>query len=341
MKKNIPKRGIIVTVGTFVSIVIIIIYFALWSSNNFSPSPQIITINKGAAFNHIVDSLAEKNIISSKLLFKIVGKIFGYTEKMKAGKYSFNSGVSNIEILKNIVSGKSLLNISVTIHEGLQSRQIAKILKKEIGIDSARFMVLLSDTSILDSLNIRTTSLEGFLSPNTYNFIWQQEEKDIIAKMVGEFKKFYNDSLQQQCRKIGMSLSELITMASIVEGEAMLDSERARIAGLYYNRLRKKMPLAADPTIQYIIPDGPRRLFYKDLKIQSPYNTYINRGLPPGPINNPGKKSILAALYPEKNPYLYFVADGYGGHRFAKTYSEHLKNVSLYRKTRAMLASRK
>jgi len=141
--------------------------------------------------------------------------------------------------------------------------------------------------------------------------------------------------LQQQAKKMKMTIGQVLTMASIVEGETVLDRERPIIAGLYYNRLHRGMKLEADPTIQYIIPDGPRRLFYNDLRIDSPYNTYKKYGLPPGPINNPGRKSILAALYPARHNYLYFVADGLGGHRFARTYEEHLRNVRAYRRAHA------
>jgi UPF0755 protein len=158
--------------------------------------------------------------------------------------------------------------------------------------------------------------------------------------MLGEFRKFFADSLQRRARQIKMTINEVLTMASIVEGETILDRERPIIAGLYYNRLRRRMKLEADPTIQYIISDGPRRLLYLDLRTESPYNTYQKYGLPPGPINNPGRKSILAALYPAKHNYLYFVADGTGGHRFARTFEEHLKNVRAYRRARALVQSK-
>jgi UPF0755 protein len=131
-----------------------------------------------------------------------------------------------------------------------------------------------------------------------------------------------------------MSLKEVVTLASIVEGESGVDAERPTIAGVYLNRLRKNMKLEADPTIQYVLPGGPRRLLYTDLRIDSPYNTYLYRGLPPGPVNNPGKQSILGVLYPEKHQYLYFVATGVGGHRFSKTFSEHQKAIRVYRKVR-------
>ena len=203
-------------------------------------------------------------------------------------------------------------------------------------IDSLKLVQQFGDTSLLQVSNHGAFSLEGFLLPDTYEFYWQVDEKEIVRDMLAEFRKFFSDSLQQQARKMKMTIGQVLTMASIVEGETVLDRERPIIAGLYYNRLHRRMKLEADPTIQYIIPGGPRRLLYNDLKIDSPYNTYKNYGLPPGPINTPGRKSILAALYPTKHNYLYFVADGLGGHRFARTFDEHLRNVRAYRRAHAL-----
>jgi UPF0755 protein len=142
------------------------------------------------------------------------------------------------------------------------------------------------------------------------------------------------DSLRDRAQVLGMNEIEVITLASIIEGEALYDKERPIIAGVYHNRLQKGMKLQADPTIQYIIDDGPRRLLKKDLMIESPYNTYLNKGLPPGPINNPGKKSILAALFPLKNDYLFFVARGDGYHTFTKTEQEHNQAKRKFNKMR-------
>ena len=147
-----------------------------------------------------------------------------------------------------------------------------------------------------------------------------------------QFRNKITMDMREQLKEKEMSLNDLITMASIIEAETRFESEKKTIAGVYYNRLKKKIKLEADPTVQYVLPDGPKkRLMYSDLKFPSPYNTYLNKGLPPGPINNPGLSSILAALYPEEHHYLYFVAKGDGSHRFAESYDEHKKNIELYR----------
>ncbi len=319
-----------------VLLILLVVYFLLWEPNSFDGSPKIVTVSRGESFSQAVDAFSSAGLVSYPVLFKLSGKIFGYAGKIKVGKYSFQSGVSNREILYAISTGTSTANPSVTIYEGLRGTLIAKILKREVGIDSMKLAEQFGDTSLIQLKNHGASSLEGFLLPDTYEFYWQVDEKEIVRDMLAEFRKFFSDSLQQQAGKMKMTIDQVLTMASIVEGETVLDRERPIIAGLYYNRLHRRMKLEADPTIQYIIPGGPRRLLYDDLKIVSPYNTYKNYGLPPGPINNPGRKSILAALYPAKHNYLYFVADGLGGHRFARTFDEHLKNVRAYRRAHAL-----
>lgn len=323
-------------VGIALVAILCTFYFLLWEPNSFPQSSAVVTVSRGESFPQVVDAFASAGILSHPTLFKVSGKLFGYAGRIKIGKYSFQSGASNHEILYAISTGTSTANPAVTIYEGLRGTQIARILKREVGVDSAKLAQLLSDTSLIRLSNHGSSSLEGFLLPDTYEFYWQLDEKEIVHEMLSEFRKFFSDSLQQRARALRLTIGQVLTMASIVEGETLLDKERPIIAGLYYNRLRRRMKLEADPTIQYIIPDGPRRLLFEDLKIDSPYNTYRNYGMPPGPINNPGRKSILAALYPAQHNYLYFVADGTGGHRFARTYEEHLRNVRAYRRARTL-----
>ena len=331
---NSTARAIVVLLALV--IILVPLYLLLWQSNTFESSPKIVPVSRGESFGQVVDALNSAGILANPTLFKLSGKLFGYAGKLKVGKYSFQSGMSNREILYAISTGTSTANPAVTIYEGIRGTSMARILKRDVGIDSAKFAQMLADTSLIRLPNHGASSLEGFLLPDTYEFYWQVDEKEIVHEMLAQFRMFFNDTLQDRAQHLNMSVSDVLTMASIVEGETIQDKERPIIAGLYYNRLRRRMKLEADPTIQYIIPDGPRRLLYNDLKIESPYNTYQNYGLPPGPINNPGRKSILASLYPAKNNYLYFVADGTGGHRFARTYDEHLRNVRAYRRARAL-----
>jgi len=174
-------------------------------------------------------------------------------------------------------------------------------------------------------MGIAASNLEGFLYPETYQFNWGLSEKDVVRALVEEFKKHIPDSVYTNLRNIGLNLQELVTLASLIEGEAVMDDERSRISAVFHNRLKINMRLEADPTIQYIIPDGPRRILFEDLEIDSPYNTYKYRGLPPGPINNPGVKSLIAAAFPASETYLYFVATGDGRHTFTRSLAEHLE----------------
>jgi UPF0755 protein len=246
------------------------------------------------------------------------------------------SGESNKNILFDINTGKSRLIIPVTIPEGWRLTQIAYRYKHDLGIDAQRFVSLCKDTAFLRIHEIHAASLEGFLLPDTYQFYWGTDEGEIIERMLNSFKQFYSDTLQQQQHAMNVTQKQILTLASIVEAESGLDGERPMIAGVYWNRLHKPMRLEADPTVQYALGVS-RRLDNNDLGINSPYNTYRHDGLPPGPINNPGRKAILASLYPEHHNYLYFVARGTGGHYFAKTFSEHQQNIRKYHKTRREL----
>lgn len=334
--KRIHKKTIQVVAGCFLCSLVVAAYIIFYFPNSFSPSPKFITVSKGQSFSSVVDSLYEKGIIFGKIPFSLAGRLLGVTHSMRVGKYSFVSGVSNHEILNNIAQGFSSISTTVTLPEGLRSTVYARILKRHIGIDSVRFMELLRDTSLIGIYPHHSSSLEGYLMPETYEFFWQDDEKQIIQQMITEFRAFFVDSLQRRMKQLGVTLNEVLTMASIVEGEAVYDDERPIIAGVYYNRLRLRMPLQADPTVQYVVSHVPRRLTRNDLKVDSPYNTYLRYGLPPGPINNPSRQSILAALYPAKHSYLYFVSDNNGRHRFAKSYQEHQRNVRLYKKARQL-----
>ncbi|MBF8248558.1 MAG: aminodeoxychorismate lyase, partial [Bacteroidetes bacterium] len=225
--------------------------------------------------------------------------------------------------------------ISVTLKEGKRAVSFSRAFHRLLDVDTARFTTLVNDEAFARSLGVEANNLEGYLSPNTYSFNWQTDEEEIIGRLVRQTEKIFDDTLRERARELKMSLHEVLTLASIIEGEALLDDERAIISGVYHNRLRKGMRLQADQTIQYIIPDGPRRVVFSDLHINNPYNTYKHGGLPPGPISNPGVASILAALYPAQHNYLYFVANGRGGHWFSSNYDGHMNNVRKFRKERA------
>ena len=327
------NKSILILLEFFIIVGLIVTYAVLFMPNTFE-GDRFITVSKGENFTQVVDSLEQVGVLRSRAAFEIAGRALNLTTRMQIGKYRFKSGVSNKEILEDLRHGKNIQLITVAIREGLKATRQAKLFARQLHTDSARFMELVNDSTFVHSLGIDDTSLEGYLMPNTYLFYWQDDEETILKEMVKEFWTIFNDSLRKRMEEDGLSLNEVMTLASIVEAESAIDSERAVIAGVYYNRLRRNMRLEADPTIQYILEDGPRRLVRSDLFKESPYNTYRHYGLPPGPINNPGRTAILAALYPMRHKYLFFVATGQGGHKFSRTYDQHLRAVKQLQKVR-------
>ena len=285
----------------------------------------------GTSFGKVVDYLAAEKIIEHPFTFELAARLTNKMNRIQVGEYKLSTGKSNLSLLQQLISGKVSF-IKVTIPEGKDSRYIAGILKTKLEIDSTRFVTLVHDSATTSKMGITAPALEGYLFPDTYYFTWGMNATQCIRTMVGQFKKNVPDSLRRP--EDSLSLHELVILASLIEGEVMLVEEGPIVSGLYRNRLKKRMLLQACPTIQYIIPNSPRRLLDKDLEIQSPYNTYIYPGLPPGPINNPGLKALKAAANPDSVNYLFMVARGDGGHTFSRTLSGHInakKHFEAYR----------
>lgn len=281
---------------------------------------ELIIIRKKLTTSQIAHLLKDKGIIQHPKRFVLLAQILGFEKKLKNGRYLFKKDIDELEVLKRIKEGPSY-PIFVTIPEGMNLREIASLLEREAIISEREFLSTVSDPSLLKSFRIQGISCEGYLFPDTYDFPLESEPKEVINKMLENFFRVY--------REIGgnpdSSLKEIVILASLIEKETGVDSERPIIASVFLNRLKKNLPLECDPTIQYILKKHKERITYKDLKIPSPYNTYLHPGLPPGPICNPGKKSLKAALFPERTDYLYFVAKGDGSHHFSLTLSEHIR----------------
>jgi UPF0755 protein len=338
LKPSSPRvLWLIVPPLALVVLILAAAFWVFWTPNRFEPEEKVLYVPKGVSFAAVVDSLERNGMIRSRTTFELAGRLLGLTSSIRFGKYHIKSGISNLSLLRDLSEGRSNVPVALRVGEGVRMHRLAGRAARELGIDSTRIVALSHNPEFIQSLGVDAPSLEGYLLPDTYFFTWQTSEEELVTRLVTAFRDFYVDTLRARQEQLGMTLNEVLTLASIVEGETDLDAERATIAGVYFNRLRVRMPLQADPTIQYLIPDGPRRLFYSDLKLDSPYNTYRYAGLPPGPINNPGRKSILAVLYPERHQYYYFVADGSGGHRFSKNYSEHLRAVQQWLRIRREL----
>jgi UPF0755 protein len=297
-------------------------YFTFFTPNYFDlSSPVTFEVKKGESFSQITNHLYSKNIIPQKIYFRIAGILYGAERQIKPARYYIPNGLSYLSLIDYFINGKADYLKTVKLYDGSSSKSIASRLKNELYIDSVSFLKELKNKKLLDSLGISESSFEGYLLPQEYDLFERSSPKEVISIIYKGFKSFIDDSLAELISRKNINLHSIMTMASIVNGETNKKDEMARIAGVYYNRLKIGMKLQADPTIQYLQPKGYKKLNYEDLKINSPYNTYKYAGLPPGPVDNPGKNAILAAVYPEKHHYLYFVADGKGGHNFAGTFT--------------------
>lgn len=283
----------------------------------------IVTVEPGATVRTIAVMLREKNVIPSKKAFLLWIKLSKTEKKIQAGRYRFHENEGIFSAVKKLRSAEPV-DTSITIPEGLTIEQTAAVIAAVVFVDTAEFIVLCNDTDFIEGLGINAPSLEGYLYPNTYRFGHTVKTKEIIARMVKQFMNVYRAIPQTEAAQ-RYTQSEIVTLASIVEKEATLASERSRISGVFHNRLRLGMPLGADPTVRYAIKkfSGPLRV--SELQNPSPYNTRIHKGLPPGPICSPGRGALEAAIAPMDTKELYFVAkwDGTGAHDFSLTNAQH------------------
>lgn len=288
------------------------------------------TVPEHATFSQVVDTLDAHGLIASRFLFKLRARLSRVDRKAHAGRYVASRGISSGALLSMLSEGRTA-SVRITIPEGLTIADIADIAERELGIPADSVVRAAHDSSLADSLGVHGRSLEGFLHPDTYLLPLNVTAADLIRQMVQEFEHGWKPEWTSRLDTVHMTRLEVVTLASIVEGEARADEERETIAGVYLNRLRIGMALQADPTVQYAIElatgERKKRLYTKDYRTPSPYNTYLHPGLPPGPVNSPSIRSIEAALYPADVPYLYFVAGPDGHHVFSRTYQEHLRAI--------------
>lgn len=324
-------------VALLIAVLIAVGYYGyqIWLRSG-DDSTVIVHIPEGASFGAITDTLAAADLIGSRATFKLLALTTGNDGRIKPGTYKFNRGIAAPELLQALVDGRSTVRVKVTFPEGVTVRRIASIAQRDAGCDSAAIVKLAADRDFLRTIGINAASAEGYLMPNTYFIYWGEKPAAVLKRMADLFRRFFTDSLKARAAAIGLTPYQALILASIVEGEARVDAERPVIAGVYLNRLARGIKLEADPTIQYLLPGGPRRLLYRDLAVDSPYNTYRYTGLPPTPINNPGEASIRAALAPARHDYIFFVAkaDGSGAHTFSRTAKEHAIAVQQYRERR-------
>ncbi len=286
----------------------------------------IIKIEEGDNLNIISRKLKGARIIQDRIGFKLMVVTFKKSTSLSYGWYKFKIYEDPREILKNLIKGRRL-TVKVTIPEGLKINETINAFRrhKDTDINTVELDSLTKDTSFIKKLGINKRTLEGYLFPDTYIFYKGEKAENIIKKMVSSLYAILKPSQKIKIKSMNFDAYEIITIASMIEREAMIDREKSIIASVIYNRLEKNMPLQIDATILYALGRHKRKVLYKDLRVKSPYNTYRNRGLPPGPIASPGFQSIVSALHPSRTNYLFYVATGKGDHIFSKTYEEHIK----------------
>lgn len=279
-----------------------------------------VVIPKGASSALVAENLSEAGVISHPLIFRIYARVIGLDKQLKAGEYQFMPGVAIIDTLEKIANGEVYYH-KITIPEGLTSGQIMYMISSYPGLSGE-----------ID-LDIK----EGELLPETYSFELGATRNSILLQAKTAMKKAKEEIWQLRNEKLPIkNEEEMLVLASIIEKETGIPEERRLVSSVFINRLKKGMRLQTDPTVIYALTEGEsdfgRKLSRTDLQVDSPYNTYKNYGLPPGPICNPGKEALLAAIQPEQTNFLYFVANGKGGHNFAASLNEHNTNVQNYRK---------
>ncbi len=291
-----------------------------------------VFVHSGASLGAVADSLESRGILASQATFTWMARVTGWGDQIKAGHYRFASGASNYDIIQKLRRGLQD-PVRLTVPPGTRPAVIAAVAGRDMAFEPADFAAALADPALAERLGTDTTRLWGYMLPETYHFYWLTTAEDVAARIKQEFDRFYEAELAARADSLNLTKDDVVALAGIIEWESSQAEERPRVAGVYVNRLRRGMKLDADPTVQYVVQkrEGQkRRLLYVDYRIEDPYNTYLRPGLPPGPITNPSKSSLRAAVHPEEHDYLYFVARGDGGHVFSRTLAEHNRAAARY-----------
>jgi UPF0755 protein len=290
-----------------------------------------VMIPRGATIETIAGILKSNGLVRNSQLFVVAARVLGYDRHLKAGRFTIPVGASIYRILHTLARGMASGDM-VTLPEGLRVEEVASALFAEAKIDPVQFMQLSTDSAFVASLGVPAPKIEGYLFPSTYPFYPLLSPEDVIRVMARQALDVLDEEMASPGAHTGLERHEVMTLASIVEAETGSATERPLIAAVFYNRLRRGMMLQSDPTVSYALGLRRNRVYYKDLDVKSAYNTYRNRGLPPGPICSPGRGAIHAVLFPVPDTTTYyFVARGDGTHLFSKTWEEHLAAIAHVR----------
>lgn len=322
----------------------LILYFLLIPPSLTSQNKTIL-IRKGTPLKSTAALLKQEGIIRNRECFIGLATLLGKKGKIKAGEYEFHTRMLPLEVLDALVKGQVKRHL-VTIPEGYTLLQIGELLEGLGIVEKMAFLQKATSPSLIASQGLsdhfpnqiegdqkrREMTLEGYLFPDTYHLYKEMDPEEVIRMMTQQFRKIFGPDLVDQATQMGFTPRQAVILASIIEKETSIAEEKPLISAVFHNRLKKKIPLQSDPTVIYGIPNFDGNLKKEHLQTPSPYNTYLNTGLPPTPICNPGRESLLAALNPASSPYLYFVSKNDGSHHFSQSYEEHQQAVWKYQK---------
>lgn len=330
MKKRLLFLSILLSIG-LVTCAVLVTDLWIYANNPASADSGeiLIYVKPGQSFKATTKMLYEKGIIQSPFRFHLIARYSGYDKKLQAGEYLLSGSVSPLKLLEKLVNGEVKLH-KLTIPEGYNIYQIAELAAEAGFGEKTVFIEAATDASFAREKGIEADTFEGYLFPDTYFFPRGTTSRKIIATMVDRFRSVFKPEWKNQGQTYGFTIHQVVTLASIIEKETGVPSERPIISSVFHNRLKKRMRLESDPTVIYGIKNFNGNLTRKHLATRTPYNTYKIRGLPQGPIANPGLESLHAALYPANTPYIYFVSKRDKTHQFSTNLQNHNKAVRKY-----------
>ena len=331
-------RRMLIVIPVLVVLTAGILTFLFFSSFDRPPvgseKKVLYTVDPGKTASAVADDLLMRGIIKNKWPFLIGYRLYFSDVTIKAGEYSLDLPLPPRRILKILTEGKVNL-YPLTLPEGLTRREMAPLVAEQTQIDPVLFMDATNDTKLLEGWDDVAVNLEGYLYPETYHLPSGSSAVSVVTAMVNLFKKNFSNEWKNKAEDLGMSIRDIVTLASLIEKETSVDEERTLVSAVFHNRLRRGMKLDCDPTIIYALKEEDSfdgNLRKRDLQWDHPYNTYVHGGLPPGPIANPGGDSLYAALYPADVDFLYFVSKNDGSHHFSVSYREHINAVNEYQR---------
>ncbi len=333
-----PLKGCLGIIGLLVLAIVAVVGYAAWDLYRYAETPMgssakpvAVSVPTGQAFADTIRQLQNAGIVRSPRRFEILARLKRIDTKIQAGEYWLTPDVTPTKLLDQLVTGKVRMH-ALTLPEGYTLRQYTAIIEEKGLATAEAFLAVVTDDKLTHEYGIPGDTMEGYLFPDTYHFPKGLPPKHLVDHMIAKFWTVFKPEWEDRTRALNMTLHEIVTLASIIEKETGAPAERKLISSVFHNRLKRNMRLQSDPTVIYGLKNFNGNLTKKDLETPTPYNTYTNGGLPPGPIANPGAGALEAALYPAKTNHLYFVSKNDGTHHFSASLKEHNRAVRKYQR---------